>query len=198
MIHLPPYVPKLHSSQILTSVWGRTYESQIGHFPSHFSHIRAIAIPGCLRHWIKSGWSWEWNYLVNGPNSKGEWINSSELLTFWHGRWLLGSSGRSWRWLELDFVVWIVRVEGNWGHKRCAGRTSAAKKVPRRLCRGREGPRTAILARKVSLVRFHPMCINHFHTPVPVAHQIFQFKHQWRCYPKSPVELLYEGSWVVI
>ncbi|KAK0558120.1 hypothetical protein OC844_005406 [Tilletia horrida] len=26
----PPYVPKLHSSQIRTKVAGRTYESQIG------------------------------------------------------------------------------------------------------------------------------------------------------------------------
>lgn len=49
-----------HSSHVLTSVMGRTYESQIGldvrafvvmrgeekthHFPSHFSHVRPIAI----------------------------------------------------------------------------------------------------------------------------------------------------------
>src|ERR1700722_7136 len=63
MIHRPPYVPKLHSSHIRTSVSGRTYESQTGlavvfflaslvmiqsskdpyHFPSHFSHNRPIA-----------------------------------------------------------------------------------------------------------------------------------------------------------
>jgi hypothetical protein len=30
MMHRPPYVPKLHSSQILTSVSGRTYESHTG------------------------------------------------------------------------------------------------------------------------------------------------------------------------
>jgi hypothetical protein len=30
MMHRPPYVPKLHSSQIRTSVSGRTYESQTG------------------------------------------------------------------------------------------------------------------------------------------------------------------------
>jgi len=30
MMHRPPYVPKLHSSQILTRVSGRTYESQTG------------------------------------------------------------------------------------------------------------------------------------------------------------------------
>lgn len=30
IMHLPPYVPKLHSSQIRTSVSGRTYESQTG------------------------------------------------------------------------------------------------------------------------------------------------------------------------
>lgn len=32
MIHRPPYVPKLHSSQILTSVFGLTYESHTGLF----------------------------------------------------------------------------------------------------------------------------------------------------------------------
>ena len=30
MMHRPPYVPKLHSSQILTRVSGRTYESHTG------------------------------------------------------------------------------------------------------------------------------------------------------------------------
>ncbi len=30
MMQRPPYVPKLHSSQILTRVSGRTYESQTG------------------------------------------------------------------------------------------------------------------------------------------------------------------------
>ena len=65
----PPYVPKLHSSQMRTTVAGRTYESQMGlrrqrvsdvrqarqpqpthHLPSHFSHRRPIAMPGSLRH----------------------------------------------------------------------------------------------------------------------------------------------------
>ena len=32
MMQRPPYVPKLHSSQILTRVSGRTYESQTGLF----------------------------------------------------------------------------------------------------------------------------------------------------------------------
>lgn len=55
-IHLPAVVPKEHSSQILTKVMGLTYESQTGHLPSHFSHMRPIAIPGCLRHISRSGW----------------------------------------------------------------------------------------------------------------------------------------------
>ena len=39
-----------------TSVFGRTYESQIGHLPSHFSHSRPTEMPGCFRHMIRSGW----------------------------------------------------------------------------------------------------------------------------------------------
>lgn len=35
-MHLPPYVPKLHSSQIRTSVSGRTYESHTGLFEMSF------------------------------------------------------------------------------------------------------------------------------------------------------------------
>ena len=34
----------------------RTYESQMTHLPSHFSHRRPMAMPGCLRHMIRSGW----------------------------------------------------------------------------------------------------------------------------------------------
>ena len=33
-----------------------TYESQMTHFPSHFSQRRPMAMPGCLRHMIRSGW----------------------------------------------------------------------------------------------------------------------------------------------
>jgi len=34
----------------------RTYESQMTHLPSHFSQRRPIAMPGCFRHMMRSGW----------------------------------------------------------------------------------------------------------------------------------------------
>uniref|UniRef100_A0A0E9XB55 Uncharacterized protein n=1 Tax=Anguilla anguilla TaxID=7936 RepID=A0A0E9XB55_ANGAN len=38
-----------------TSVQGLTYESQITHFPSHFSHNRPMATPACFLQKMRSG-----------------------------------------------------------------------------------------------------------------------------------------------
>lgn len=56
MTHLPAKLPKLHSSQMRTSVVGRTYESHTGHLPSHLSHSLPMVVPGCLRQCTRSGW----------------------------------------------------------------------------------------------------------------------------------------------
>lgn len=40
--------PELHSSQILTWVVGRTFESQIGHLPSHLSQSLPTEMPASL------------------------------------------------------------------------------------------------------------------------------------------------------
>lgn len=55
MTQRPAPPPKEHSSQTRTSTSGRTYESQITHFPSHFSQSRPSDMPGCLRHITRSG-----------------------------------------------------------------------------------------------------------------------------------------------
>lgn len=44
----PPYVPKLHSSQIRTSVSGRTYESHTGleeAYEVHFGWMSGLDVP---------------------------------------------------------------------------------------------------------------------------------------------------------
>jgi hypothetical protein len=47
-------VPRvLRSQQLPPVVHGRTYESQTTHLPSHFSHRRPMAIPGCFRYMIR-------------------------------------------------------------------------------------------------------------------------------------------------
>ena len=46
MMQRPPYVPKFHSSQILTRVSGRTYESQTGLFFFFFDQIVSISNEG--------------------------------------------------------------------------------------------------------------------------------------------------------
>jgi hypothetical protein len=51
MMHRPPYVPKLHSSQILTSVSGRTYESHTGLVkPKKKRETPDMAVPFSRQH----------------------------------------------------------------------------------------------------------------------------------------------------
>ncbi|KAG7818466.1 hypothetical protein KL909_005088 [Ogataea angusta] len=54
MMHFSRADPNAQSSQMRAWRAALTKESHAGHLPSHFSHSRPTAVPGCLRHSTKS------------------------------------------------------------------------------------------------------------------------------------------------